>query len=89
MDGHATRLPFQRVEDYEAVLERRLVIGQAQGILMERLGISPDRAFAFLSRASQATNTKLHHVAAELVETRIVPATIARSAGVPPPRAEG
>lgn len=83
MDGRMSRLPFERVEDYEAVLERRLVIGQAQGILMERLGISPDRAFAFLDRASQATNTKLHQVAADLVATRRVPPTITRGADVP------
>lgn len=66
---------FKTVEDIETALEHRLVIGQAQGILMERLGLTPERAFAYLNRASQQTNTKLHDVAAELVETRLLPRT--------------
>lgn len=71
--GEETRRGFASVRDIEAALERRLVIGQAQGILMERLGLSAERAFAFLSRVSQQTNTKLCDVADELVQTRSVP----------------
>lgn len=73
---------FASVADIEAALERRLVLGQAQGILMERMGLTPERAFAFLSRASQQTNIPIGDVAAELVKTRIAPSTIpvARSA---------
>lgn len=74
--GEARDRKFTSVQDIEAAFERRLVIGQAQGILMERLGLSAERAFAFLSRISQQTNTKLCDVAAELVETRRIPSLV-------------
>jgi len=51
-------------------IDARKVIGQAQGILMERFDIDADRAFAVLSRYSQDHNVKLHAVAQRLVETR-------------------
>jgi GAF domain-containing protein len=53
----------------------RTVIGQAQGILMERYDIDGNRAFDFLARVSSTSNTKLGLVARELVETRRVPAS--------------
>ena len=49
-------------------LETREVIGQAQGILMERERISAERAFDLLRRASQRMNVKLRDVARGLVE---------------------
>ncbi len=49
-------------------LETRTVIGQAQGVLMARQGVTPDEAFDILRRASQRTNRKLREVAAEIVE---------------------
>ena len=49
-------------------LVTRTVIGQAEGILMERLKISADQAFALLSRVSQQSNVKLRDVARNLVE---------------------
>lgn len=51
----------------------RTVIGQAEGILMERLKITPDQAFAALSRLSQHGNVKLRDVARSLVETGEIP----------------
>lgn len=45
------------------------VIGQAQGILMERYKLTDDRAFALLVRASQHRNLKLRDLAAELVRS--------------------
>jgi GAF domain-containing protein len=53
----------------------RTVIGQAEGILMERFDLEPAAAFAVLRRVSQDTNTRLHHVAGELVRTRRTPGT--------------
>ena len=47
----------------------RNMIGMAQGILMERLKITPDQAFGVLSRLSQERNEKLREVARRLVET--------------------
>jgi transcriptional regulator with GAF, ATPase, and Fis domain len=43
------------------------LIGQAQGILMERHKISDSQAFAVLVRASQQTNVKLRELASRLV----------------------
>lgn len=48
----------------------RTVIGQAEGILMERLDLTPEQAFGYLRRQSQQTNRKLIEVCAELVRTR-------------------
>ena len=54
-------------------LQTREVIGQAQGILMERERITADQAFTVLRRASQALNVKLRDVAEKLVETGDAP----------------
>ncbi|MET7283699.1 GAF and ANTAR domain-containing protein [Kribbella sp. NPDC005582] len=51
-----------------AALITRNVIGQAVGIVMERYTIDPDRAFAFLVRISQDTNTKLRTVAERIIQ---------------------
>lgn len=50
-------------------LGTRELIGQAQGILMEREKITADQAFDVLRRASQHLNVKLRAIAAALVET--------------------
>jgi GAF domain-containing protein len=52
----------------QALLSRDL-IGQAKGILMERYKITGDKAFLFLARLSQDTNTKLHDIAEEIIDT--------------------
>jgi ANTAR domain/GAF domain len=53
----------------QAALATREMIGQAQGILMERERISPDQAFDILRQASQHLNLKLRSVAQALVDT--------------------
>lgn len=63
----------QKAEHLERAITNRTVIGQAEGILMERFDISAERAFAVLRRVSQERNVKLHRVAEELVDTRRVP----------------
>lgn len=60
-------------DQLHSAVESRMVIGQAQGILMERFALSPANAFAVLSRISQNANTKLVAVAEEIVRTRKVP----------------
>lgn len=50
-------------------ISTRTVIGQAIGILMERYGMSEDRAFQFLARASSTSNVKLRDIAQEIVAT--------------------
>lgn len=51
-------------------IDARKLIGQAQGILMERFSINGDQAFAVLRRYSQDHNVKLHEVAQRLIDTR-------------------
>ena len=49
------------------------LIGQAQGILMERFKVTAEQAFAVLSRPSQDTNTKLRDVAQRLIDSGETP----------------
>ena len=57
---------------WKAIDARRL-IGQAQGLLMERFAIDADQAFTVLRRYSQDRNVKLSVVAQLLIETRRLP----------------
>jgi len=59
----------RRAANWHAALATREVIGQAQGILMERERISSDQAFDILRRASQHLNLKLRDIAQHLVDT--------------------
>jgi GAF domain-containing protein len=70
----AVALSSARVNDnlWRAIDARRL-IGQAQGILMERFAIDADQAFAVMRRYSQDRNLKLHVVAERLIATRRLP----------------
>jgi GAF domain-containing protein len=54
-------------------IDARQLIGQAQGILMERFAIDADQAFTVLRRYSQDRNVKLNVVAQLLIETRRLP----------------
>lgn len=65
----------QRESALERALRSRELVGQAQGILMERGRLTADQAFATLQRASQDRNVKLAEVARRLVETGDLPAT--------------
>lgn len=59
-----------RVNRLERAVGTRRVVGQAQGILIERHGMSPERALGRLRAVSQHTGRGLHDVAAELIRTR-------------------
>ena len=63
----------QTEEHLRSAIATRTLIGQAQGVLMERLKLTPDQAFAVLSRLSQESNVKLREVARRLVETGEIP----------------
>lgn len=63
----------RKIENLWLAVDARKRIGQAQGILMERLKMTPDQAFAVLSRLSQDQNQKLRDVARRLVETGEIP----------------
>lgn len=63
----------REVHQLEVALHNRNIIGQAQGMLMERLGISSDQAVDYLKRASMQLNRKLVDVAEEMTRTRELP----------------
>lgn len=54
-------------DQLQFALESRAVIEQAKGILMAREGVSADKAFEVLVRASQRENRKLRELAADIV----------------------
>lgn len=63
----------RNLENLWQAVDSRKIIGQAQGILMERYSLDPDQAFAVLSRYSQEKNLKLRLVAERLIESRSLP----------------
>lgn len=63
----------RQAEQLGMAIATRTVIGQAEGILMERFDISAEQAFAVLQRVSSHSNVKLNRVAEELVRTRETP----------------
>jgi len=63
--GYATEL-----HNLQVALNSRETIGKAIGIVMERYDLSSERAFEFLIRTSQDSNTKLRDVALKIVQTR-------------------
>lgn len=65
----------RRAANLLAALGTREMIGQAQGILMERERITAGQAFDILRRASQHLNRKLREIAQDLVETGETPDT--------------
>ena len=65
----------KRADNLIEALRTRELIGQAQGILMERERITSGQAFDVLRRASQHMNIKLREVAEALVETGESPDT--------------
>lgn len=63
----------RKEENLWRAVDARNLIGQAQGILMERFNLDADKAFQVLVRYSQHNNVKLHDVARNVVETRTMP----------------
>jgi hypothetical protein len=64
---------IRKSQHLEGALASRSVIGQAQGILIERQRLTPDEAFIALTRASQQLNLKLRDIAQYVVDTGEVP----------------
>ena len=54
----------------QVAIDARKLIGQAQGILMERYYIDADRAFTFMRRQSQDRNEKLRDIAQWIIDHR-------------------
>jgi hypothetical protein len=66
----------ERNHQLERALESRIVIEQAKGVLIERLGLPPEDAFEILRRASRTQRRRIHLVAAEVVASRETAAVI-------------
>uniref|UniRef100_UPI00293EAE40 ANTAR domain-containing protein n=1 Tax=Clavibacter sp. MX14-G9D TaxID=3064656 RepID=UPI00293EAE40 len=64
---------WDAAEELERGLASRTLIGQAQGILMERFSLDAERAFQVLRRYSQDGNVKLVEVARRVVQTGALP----------------
>ena len=84
--GHA-----RQIENLSAALTTRKVIGMALGLVMARHRLDEDTAFAYLTRVSASTETKLRDVAADVVAQHTRRVGEARRAGRPgrsrgPPR---
>lgn len=63
----------REVDQRTAAIANRTIIGQAEGILMERYDLDAGRAFDYLRRVSMTTNRKLSLVAEDVVRTRRFP----------------
>ena len=63
----------REIEGLTHALDSRTVVGQAQGILMERFGLDDETSFAFLRRYSQDHNVKLTEVARGIVDASVLP----------------
>lgn len=59
---------IQHDDNVRAALRSRQVIGVAQGMLMQRFGLSLDQSFEMMRRYSQAHNVKLRQLAENLVQ---------------------
>lgn len=66
---------LRRDEAVNRAIDSRTVIGQAEGVIMAKYSVSPDQAFAALTRCSQAANRKLRDIATEVVRLQALPVT--------------
>ncbi|WP_148283053.1 MULTISPECIES: SpoIIE family protein phosphatase [Kitasatospora] len=69
------------LEGLRTAMRTRAVIEQAKGVLVARLGCSPERAFDELVRRSQDENRKLVGLAADLVASSAPPPSARAAAG--------
>jgi GAF domain-containing protein len=60
----------EELSGLQTAMTSRHTIGMAQGIFMERFGLTPEQAFALLQRMSSTGNLKLRDVAAQVVHER-------------------
>jgi GAF domain-containing protein len=73
----------QQEERMRTAITSREVIGQAQGILMERFRLTGPQAFQVLARASSHTNRKVADIAEELTATGDLPGLAREELGSP------
>ena len=63
----------QTEEQLRSAIISRTLIGQAQGILMERYKMTPEKSFEVLRQVSQGGNIKVREVAQRLIDTGETP----------------
>lgn len=68
-DSRRWRAADGQIEHLHRAMESRAEIEQAKGVLIAVHGIDETEAFEYLVRESQHSNTKLHDVAHELIES--------------------
>ena len=73
-----------RADNLACALRNARTIGMAMGIIAERLGLTGEAAFTLLRTASQSQNRKLHVIAAEIVESGLIPPASATSGTATP-----
>jgi hypothetical protein len=56
-------------QEFQTALDSRDLIGQAKGILMERLHLTSEAAFQLMVQVSQSRHVKLREIAAVIAET--------------------
>ncbi|MEV2229209.1 anti-sigma factor antagonist [Streptomyces phaeochromogenes] len=67
LPGDAERDLRTEVVQLKRAMQTRPVIDLARGVLMASFGLSPENAWNVLVAVSQNTNTKLHHLAEDMV----------------------
>lgn len=66
-------------EQLEEAVESRLIIGQAQAVIMERFHVDAQEAFDMLRRVSQQANMRIRELADETIATREHPDAATRN----------
>ena len=70
-----------QVDQLEDALRSSRTIGMAIGMVMQKLGVDADAAFAVLSRVSQASNRKIRDLAAEVTASGSVDGLLRQQRG--------
>lgn len=73
LSARESRSLTDEIDSLKTGMASRNEIGQAQGIIMERHGVTAQAAFAVLVRLSQHTNRKLVDLARDLALTGELP----------------
>lgn len=68
-----TSILARRAAQLQEALDSRIVIEQAKGVLCERYGVEPDKAFQLLRRAARSNRMRLHTLATHVVASRETP----------------
>jgi hypothetical protein len=68
-----TGMLARRCAQLQEALESRVVIEQAKGVVAERFGLEPERAFEILRHAARSNRMQLQDLARQVVSSRKTP----------------